>query len=193
MISLKTSLGNVYFYIKGTVIYKISSKDDGTSCAYKGVSGNPSSDNEVVVPQIIVTNNETSAETTYYLTNLISVGDEYSANTFIKQSCESSVAPIAVKEYYEQLCEEQIKKSIINNSTKEFDYWNEHKNLLGIPMWMIKGEGYSISGANQIDFKDTYFNDLKKEVARDQAYNAAENIAKIFGYKVKTLTVQKNS
>ena len=183
MVTLKTSLGTIYFYIKDSVIFNISSNNNGDVCAKKGVSGGGDiQPDEVKVPFIEVTETNTSIITNYFLTNLISDGDAYSSDTFYHH-CDEGTAK-TIPQYYEQLCKEQIVKSIINNPTKEFDYWSTHKQYLGIPMWMIKGEGYTVSGITQITFNESYFNTVKNEVVQEQAYNAAQNMANRFGYKV---------
>jgi hypothetical protein len=181
MVTLKTSLGTIYFYIKDSIIFNISSNNNGDVCAKKGVSGNPQS-NEAKVPFIQVKPTDSSAVTNFFLTDLISDGDAYSSDTFYHH-CDEGTAK-TIPQYYEQLCKEQIVKSIINNPTKEFDYWVEHKQYLGIPMWMIQGEGYTVTGITQITFNESYFNTVKNEVVQEQAYNAAQNMANRFGYKV---------
>ena len=193
MINLESNLRTVYFYIEDNVVFNISSSDNGDICAKKGVSGTPQS-NEAKVPYITVTNTETEAVTNYFLTNLISDGDKYTSNKFKKHSHDGTEKTIP--QYYEQLCEEQLMLDIINNPQKEFDYWKEHKLSLGIPIWMLSGEGYNVTTVTQITFDETYFNSLKNRVVQQQAYNAAQNRTNDFNYKVTStkdnLTVAKN-
>ena len=75
-------------------------------------------------------------------------------------------------------------------------YFNDNKNVFGIPPFMFVNNGYTVSNVNQIEFTERNFDIWKGEVVQEEAYNAA-NKAKEFDYKVTSksedLTVEKTT
>ena len=182
MINLTTFIGNVYFYIKDGVVFDILAYDNGDSCANKGVSGTPNN-KEIQVPSITVQHSSATESTTLYFLSLIKDGDKVSDGIFYKHN-DGESSDMTMSQYYESLCLEEIKKAIAIRPTYEFNDFNENLTILGIPLYMISGQGYTVTGITQITFNETNFNNWKKEVVQDQAYTAAQNVANRFGYKV---------
>ena len=196
MEALNTSLGEVYFYIKNGLIFDIKNYDNGDECAKKGVSSITNSDKDVAVPFFKVTETESQEITNYFLTNFITDGDSYSDGSFYKHNDESQNA-ISIYKYFEKRCEETVKAAIKNYPQEELNFFKKNKNVLNIPPFMIKDNGYTVSSeVSQINL-DTKFNTWKKEVVQQEAWNAANNRANSFNYKVtlnvEELTVEKKS
>lgn len=191
MKALVTKIGEIYFYIQDGTIYKISSKNDDEECAKKGVE-TPTADTEVQVPSIVVTKDE--EETKYFLVDYITSGDKYN-NGFTKHPHTKLAGGKSIAEYYKALCEEEIKKAIENNPTASYKLFENNKSLLGIPLFMIAGEGYTVNGVGQVTFNENVYNSIKKPFAQNAAWEAANKRANEYGYevtlKVKDLTIKK--
>ena len=196
MEALKTNIGEVYFYILDGVVFNVLSYSNGDTCAKKGVSAVTDADKEVLVPSFTVKKDEKT--TTYYLSNLISDGDKYAGGSFTKHPDTEIGGGENINTYYNTLCKEQIKNTIKGRPAADFDFFNENKNLLGIPEFMISGaEGYTVTGVSQITFTKAAFNTMKEEVVKSEAWKAGNSRANDFGYKLTTkeenLTVSKLS
>lgn len=191
MESLKTNIGEIYFYIKNGVVFNVLSYNNGVdSCVRKGVSAVTHDDKEVLVPSFTVVkkiSNEKSATTVYYLSNYISDGDTYASGTFSKDESVKPGAGEGINTYYTTLCKEQIKSAIKGRPAADFEFFNKNKNLLGIPEFMISGaEGYKVTGVSQITFTKADFNTMKEEVVKSEAWKAGNSRANDFGYKLTT-------
>ena len=180
MKALVTKIGEIYFYIQNGTIYKISSKNDDEECAKKGVE-TPTANTEVQVPSIVVTKDE--KETKYFLVDYITSGDKYD-NGFTKHPHTKPAGGQSIAEYYKALCNEEIKKAIENNPTATYKIFENNKSLLGIPLFMIAGEGYTVDGVDQITFNEEVYNSIKKPIAQKAAWDAADKKAREYGYKV---------
>lgn len=185
MKALVTKIGEIYFYIQDGTIYKISSKNDDEECAKKGVE-TPTANTEVQVPSIVVTKGE--EKTKYFLVDYITNGDKYD-NGFTKHPHTKPAGGQSIAEYYKALCNEEIKKAIENNPTATYKIFENNKSLLGIPLFMVAGEGYTVDGVGQITFNEEVYNSIKKPLAQKAAWDAAEKRAKEYGYEV-TLPVE---
>jgi hypothetical protein len=192
MKALVTKIGEIYFYIQDGTIYKISSKNDDEGCAKKGVEIVKDANTEVQVPSIAVTKGE--EETKYFLVDYITNGDKYD-NGFTKHPHTEPAGGQSIAEYYKALCEEEIKKAIENNPTASYKLFENNKSLLGIPLFMIAGEGYTVDGVDQITFNENVYNTIKKPLAQKAAWEAANKKANEYGYEVtlpvKDLTIKK--
>ena len=191
MKALVTKIGEIYFYIQDGTIYKISSKNDDEECAKKGVE-TPTADTEVQVPSIVVTKDE--EETKYFLVDYITSGDKYD-NGFTKHPHTEPAGGQSIAEYYKALCEEEIKKAIENNPTASYKLFENNKSLLGIPLFMIAGEGYTVDGVDQVTFNEEVYNGIKEPLAQKAAWEAANKKANEYGYEVtlevEDLTIEK--
>jgi hypothetical protein len=183
METLKTIIGEVYFYILDGVVFNVLSYSNGDTCVRKGVSAVTDADKEVLVPSFTVKKDRKT--TTYYLSNLISDGDKYDGASFTKHPDAEIGGGENINTYYNTLCKEQIKNAIKGKPAADFDFFNGNKKLLGIPEFMISGaEGYTVTGVSQITFTKAEFDKAKKEVAQSEALKAADSKAREFGYKV---------
>ena len=194
MEALNTSLGKIYFYIKDSVIFDIKGYDNGDVCAKKGVPATTTDPKEVKVPSFVVKDLATSSDTTYFLTNFIADGDSYVNNAFKKHN-DTTADAISIYKYFENRCEETVKAAIKNYPKEELSFFNENKKLIGIPPFMFKNNGYTVSSEiTQIDL-NANFDTWKKEVVQQEAWNAANYRANDFNYEVTSniddLTVAK--
>jgi hypothetical protein len=194
MESLKTNIGEIYFYIKNGVVFDIHSYNDGDECARKGVSAVTSQDKEVLVPSFTVTEKisdgdeeEKTVTTTYFLQNFISDGDTYSNNKFAKDESVNPGGGEEISVYYKTLCEEQIKNAIKRKPAADFEFFINHKELLGIPPFMLTNtDVYTVTGVDTITFDENYFNATKESVVKSEAWKAGNSRAKDFGYELTT-------
>ena len=196
MKTLSTSYISQFYYINTGVIFNIKEYDDGDPCATdsNSISGN--------IPSITVTNTgvTTSKTEKLYLDVYIEDGDTYSSNTFKKTihklSGEETPAETSktFQEYYKDLCEKEIEEGILTNINEDYDWFINHLDVLGVPKFMIKGQGYTVTGVAQFDFTEDYLNTKKLKVVQEQVQIAAEKRAAVFDYKVtNTVTVAKKS
>jgi hypothetical protein len=190
MKNLSNVLKEKYYYLKNGVVYDIlSTKND--DCGKLGVSGNSPTADEVKIPYITVKKDGEEDEYYLFLDAYIEIGDTYNteSNEFKKTSCgeEDKTLPT----YYYDDCVKEIKRQIRINPTAEFKLFNDVKTLLGIPPFMIKNNGYAITGATQIDFTETNFNTYKKAVVKEEALTAANNKANEYNYEATDVTVKK--
>jgi hypothetical protein len=196
MESLKTNIGEIYFYIKNGVVFDVHSYNDGDECVRKGVSAVTSQDKEVLVPSFTVTEKisdgdeeeeEKTVTTTYFLQNFISDGDTYSNNKFAKDESVNPGGGEEINVYYKTLCEEQIKNAIKGKPAADFEFFNNHKELLGIPPFMLTNtDVYTVTGVDTITFDENYFNTTKESVVKSEAWKAGNSRANDFGYKLTT-------
>jgi hypothetical protein len=186
MKALSTELTKKYYYLKNGVVYSIlSTKND--DCGKLGVSGDSPTDDEVKIPYITV---KKGNETPYnlFLDTYIEIGDTYDTE-FKKTSCGESDKSLSA--YYYDECVKEIKRQIRINPTVEYKLFNDVKTLLGIPPFMIKNNGYTITGATQINFTEANFNAYKKAVVEEEALTAANNKANEYNYDATAVTVVK--
>jgi hypothetical protein len=207
MEALKSTIDITYIYLNNNVIFKISPNNNGDPCAKKAVETVKSADTEVAIPYITVNGDK------LFLTNLIEAGDKYTAsNGFTKHddgNCsgitlddgndsgitlddgndsgitldDGNCSGLTLSGYYTKLCEEQIMFAIKSKPTADFYFFNRNKNMLGIPLYMINGQA-TVTGIDQITFDKTYFDNLKNKVVQEEAWKAANNKAREYGYKV---------
>lgn len=180
-----------WYFVKNGVIFDISSSYDGQdSCAFKLEDEN--------LPKISVGVKGETGSTDYYLDCYIERGDTYNAETSafsktihsIEASGESSSS---FTEYFKYLCEEQIKDRVSTYTGKEYPDFSGNTLLLGIPEYMLSGnsKNYEVSGVTQINFTEEMFNEYKVDGLTEKATDSANAILKQFGYKVKTLEIEK--
>ena len=177
MEALKSTIDITYIYINNNVIFKISPNNDGDPCAKKAVETVKSADTEVAIPYITVNGDK------LFLTNLIEAGDKYTASNGFTKHDDGKYSGMTLSKYYAKLCEEQIMFAIKSKPTADFDFFNENKNMLGIPLYMINGQA-TVTSIDQITFNKTYFDNLKNKVVQEEAWNTANNKAREYGYKV---------
>lgn len=176
MEALKSTIDITYIYINNNVIFKISPNNNGDPCAKKAVETVKSASTEVAIPYITVNGDK------LFLTNLIEAGDKYVSSIFKKHE-DGKYSGLTLSEYYAKLCEEQIMLAIKSKPTADFNFFDKNKNMLGIPLYMISGQA-TVTGIGQITFNKTYFDNLKNKVVQEEAWNAANNKAREYGYKV---------
>lgn len=196
MKTLSTSYISQFYYVKTGVIFNIKEYDDGDPCATdsNSISGN--------IPSISVTNTGVTPNKTekLYLDVYIEDGDTYSNKEFKKTIHKLSGGETPAEtsktfqKYYEDLCEKEIENGILTNIDKDYDWFTNHLDVLGVPKFMIKNKGYTVTGVTQIDFTKAYLTTKKNKVVQEEVQNAAEKRAAVFDYKVtNTVTVAKNS
>ena len=192
MEQLKKNYLKQYYYVNNGVIFNVKDYDDGDDCAI--YAEDISND----IPYIIITGQEPAGETPtpykLYLDIYIMDGDTYSGNVFKKKihPDENSTNYVTFQEYYKTLCEKELYLSTLRYFDKDFNWFNENLYLLGIPMYMFAGQGYTVAGISQINFNESYLNTLKNKVAKEETTKAAQKTAKSFGYKVTSeITVEK--
>ncbi len=184
MKTLSTKKIDRWYYVKDGILFKmgyIADKDD------KCVIVNPP------IPRLRVSSLSSGEEITYYLDSLMECGDKYvQPSAEIKSSFvktlhgKTAESEMGFDAYYKLLCEDEIKKNIQVNYNKDYEWFNEDISRLGVPDYMISGHGWTVIGSNiQINFTEEYFNTTKHEIAEKEAYTAAENMAKIYGYQLK--------
>lgn len=189
MKNLSTELKDKYYYLKNGVVYDIlSTKID--DCGKLGVSGDSPTADEVKIPYITV---KKGNETPYYLflDPYIEAGDTYDSETkaFKKSSCGESDKTLGT--YYNEECVREIKNQIRVNQTADYALFNSVKTMLGIPPYMIKNNGYTITGSTQIDFTEANFDTYKSAVVKEEALNAANAKANEYNYKATDVTIAK--
>jgi hypothetical protein len=125
-----------------------------------------------------------SEETKYFLVDYITDGDTYASNAFAKHAHTTPAGGQSIANYYKALCEEEIVKAIANNPSASYSLFENNLSMLGIPLFMIAGAGYTVEGIDQITFNETTFNATKKNLAQEAAWEAADETARKYGYKV---------
>ena len=196
MKTLSASYISQFYYVKTGIIFNIKEYDDGDPCAIdsNSISGN--------IPSITVTNTGVTPSKTekLYLDVYIEDGDTYSSNAFKKtiHKLSGGETPAETSKtfqaYYEDLCEKEIENGILTNIDKDYDWFKRNLYALGVPKFMIKGKGYTVTGVSQIDFTKAYLTAKKNKVVQEEVQNAANKRAAVFDYKVtNTVTVAKNS
>lgn len=197
MKTLSVSYISQFYYINSTgTIFNIEGYNNGDPCAVdsSSISGN--------IPSISVTNTGVTPSKTekLYLDVYIEDGDTYSNNEFKKtiHKLNNAEPPAETsktfQKYYEDLCDKEIENGILTNIDKNYDWFKRNLYALGVPKFMIKGEGYTVTGVSQIDFTKAYLTAKKNKVVQEEVQNAANKRASVFDYKVtNTVTVAKNS
>lgn len=183
----------VYYYIKDKVVYKISLYNDGDSCARYGVSSVTDANKECLIPFIKVRKNGDTEDKTYYLDCYIEDGDKYDNNKFTKHSDKKnsqgeSVNGDEIKTYFENLCKAEIKDAVGKRPKADFQYFNDNKDLLGVPPYMIANNGYTVTGCNQISFTETDFKKYQKDYFNEWVQKEADELAELYGYDKIDLT-----
>lgn len=178
---------NQCYFVKDNVIFEIhsgsSSSDPCAKCA-DSIKDN--------LPSIKVKNNSTSKEDTLYLDIYIKDGDKYASDTFKKTIHSATETEMTFQEYFKKLCEDEIYNGVLRHFDKDLAWFNKHLNALGVPLYMISGQGYTVTGVDQITFNAKYLSDLKDKIVKDEVKKAADSKADEFGYKVTSeIKVQK--
>lgn len=197
MINLLKETTKRYYFVKDKVIFDIKSVYNGNdSCAIK-LGG----DNNDILPSIKVTDVADGLETEYFLDVFITDGDIFNGSgstpTFLKTvHVQPEEAKIPFCDYYKQLCEEQLKSSVLNYYNLDYSWFKENIEKLGIPAWMVKDKGYTVTSKDnpnfeQINFTEDYLDSIKEESVKEAAFNAANNVTKKYGYKVTDVIIQK--
>lgn len=205
MITLKNESTKQYYFVKDNVIFNISSTNSsGDKCAHE-VGGGVNDESLPSINVKLIQGTKVKSDDDYYLDVLISdgdkckemVGDEIKSFEKTDHKTESG---ITFCEYYISLCEEQIKETIINNKNKDYSYYSEHLNELGIPEWMFKNSNesdtyYKVSSSETseeiegIDFTEELYDSLKEKGVIELSLKAANDKAKTFNYIVKNTTL----
>ena len=177
---------NQCYFVKDNVIFEIhsgsSSSDPCAKCA-DSIKDN--------LPSFIV-KDSAGKENTMYLDIYIEDGDKYVSNTFKKTIHSETEKEMTFQEYFKELCEKEIYNGVLSHFDKNFTWFNKHLNALGIPLYMIAGNGYTVTGVEQITFNSSYLTTLKNKIVKDEVKKAADSKADEFGYKVTSeITVQK--
>lgn len=171
-----------YFHFKDNVLYNI---DYTIGCDGKlGVSSVTEATKEVLIPSF------TADDKTYYLDVLLKDGDKLEGDVLKHANCDGSLITLA--EYYRNLCIEEIDNEIRRNPQATFELYNNVPSSLGIPLYMLKGHG-SVSGIEQINFTEAFFDEHKKDVVKKECLKVAEAKANEYSYAINTLTVKKKS
>lgn len=181
MNTLSTSYIQQYYCVKDNTIFEIRgySSDDVCEHSADSISGN--------IPSITVTRTSDSNVQTLYLDIYIKDGDTYSDNIF-KKTIHKSAGSEESKlfgEYYTELCQKEIDFAISTNFDKDWEWFERNLNVLGVPKFMINGQGYTISSncnVSQITFNQTVLNDAKDRIAKDEVTKAAKKRAESLGY-----------
>lgn len=103
--------------------------------------------------------------------------------------------------YFNELCVEAVKEAVMQNYLYTYEDFLENPKKLGIPLYMISSQGYTLeagnSGVEQIEFTREFYNSIKEEGVRERCYKAAQDTAKKYGYEFTTdfedITVEKKS
>lgn len=177
---------NQCYFVKDNVIFEIhsgsSSSDPCAKCADSIKANLPS----------FTVKDSAGKENTMYLDIYIKDGDKYVSNKFKKTIHTDTETEMTFQEYFKALCEDEIYNGVLNHFDKNFTWFNTHLNALGVPMYMITGQGYTVTGVQQITFNETYLNNLKDKIVKDEVKKAADSKADEFGYKVTSeIIVQK--
>lgn len=183
-----------WYYIKDNVIFNISSESNGDICAKH------SEDIKSNIPSIVV--KDTSITTagytgdTLYLDVYIEDGDKYVSSTFKKviHSDDTTTAETdkTFQEYYESLCDDEIKKNVLLYFDKDYTWLNKNIGVLGVPLYVFEGKGYKVTGITQINFTSEYLSDLKDEIALEEVTKAAKGKADNLGYSVTSeITIEE--
>jgi hypothetical protein len=178
-----------YYFVKNEVIFDINGSnlsDDECGKAWSAVT----------LPYVTVQKGSNTATTKYYLDTYIQVGDKYKtvegAETFMKAIHKGNVvytgtteAESSFTEYYKALCEYDIKTDIeANFKMKNSDIVAKKGTLFHVPAWMIKGNGYTVTGITQINITENYVATKKKEIVQEAAYKAASDAVKYYNYNM---------
>ena len=203
MIKLNTTSTKQYYFIKNGVIFNIASSYDGFDrCAIEMGGGvNDDSLPSIYVEQYRGDNLISTAS--YYLDTLIKDGDTYKKESeesekpvfkHTKHSAENPDSEEASEEFYEyfiELCKQEIGKTIIDNPTKDFEYFSSNLDKLGVPLYVIEGTGYNVYDSKgstakkaQITFDEEAYNEYKKKGVLEKVYESANKEAKKYSYKL---------
>ena len=186
MKNLSTSYISQYYYVNTGVIFNIKSYDDGDPCAIysNSISGS--------IPSITMSKGDEIQK--LYLDVYIEDGDTYKSNVFKKTVHGEVEESVTFTEYYRRLCEKEMEKGILNNIGEDYAWFENNLSVLGIPMYMIEGQGYTVTGVSQFVFNEETLNAKKLKVAQEQVQEAAEKRADVLGYKVTNqVTLEKKS
>lgn len=170
---------NQCYFVKDNVIFDIhsgsSSSDPCAKCADSIKDNLPS----------FTVKDSAGKENTMYLDIYIKDGDKYTSDEF-KKTIHSSTGEteMTFQAYFKELCEDEIYNGVLNHFDKNFTWFNKHINALGVPLYMIAGKGYTVTGVEQITFNSSYLTTLKKKIVKDEVEKAASNKANEYGYKL---------
>ena len=111
-----------------------------------------------------------------------------------KHSAENPDSEEASEEFYEyfiELCKQEIGKTIIDNPTKDFEYFSSNLDKLGVPLYVIEGTGYNVYDSKgstakkaQITFDEEAYKEYKKKGVLEKVYESANKEAKKYSYKL---------
>ena len=159
---------NQCYFVKDNVIFEIhsgsSSSDPCAKCA-DSIKGN--------LPSIIVKDNSITRQgytgDTLYLDIYIKDGDKYVSGKFKKTIHSSSgETEMTFQEYFKKLCEDEIYNGVLNHFDKDFTWFNNHINALGVPLYMISGNGYTVTGVEQITFNSDDLTTWKNKIVKEK-------------------------
>lgn len=180
MKALNQTVLPLYYHFKDGVIYLI---DGSIGCDGKlGVSSVTESDKEVLIPSF------TADGKTYYLDVLLGIGDKLDGDTLKHSNCDGTLTTLP--EYYRSICIDEIDNEIRRNPQATFELYNNVPSSLRIPLYMLKGHG-TVSGIEQINFTEAFFDERKKDVVKNECLKVAEVKANEYSYAINTLTVDK--
>jgi hypothetical protein len=170
---------NQCYFVKDNVIFEIhsgsSSSDPCAKCADSIKANLPS----------FTVKDSTGKENTMYLDIYIKDGDKYVSNKF-KKTIHSSTGETEMEfqAYFKKLCEDEIYNDVLSHFDKNFTWFSKHLNALGVPLYMIAGKGYTVTGVEQITFNSSYLTTLKNKIVKDEVKKAADSKSDEFGYKL---------
>ena len=172
---------NQAYFVKEGVVYDIKKAYTGNdACANKAEKIADK------LPVIKVTNNETSAATTYYLDSFIADGDKFNGTVFKKtKHSETEEKEITMQAYFKELVEEEISALIKTYFTKSFSWFNDNLVRLGIPAYALKGKGFNVEGTEfeQVEFNEEYFNEAKCKAVKDEIIRKANEVLDTYKYE----------
>lgn len=209
MIRLNTTPLNQYYYIKNNIVYKISPNETDDSCPDEIV------DNDLEnLPYVEVWQEDEDSEssqepnkTIYCLDSLIGIGDYYINDTFMRTPTTSTTSCNGIKSDYfsyfrDTICDEQIKETIRNYYSVDYDYFKSNPFKLGVPTWIIEipkedddeEESYvnkyafnvrndTNQDSSTITFSQDYFDSAKEASTIDAIKTAGNKI--LAKYKIK--------
>lgn len=198
-LNLNKAISSKYYFVQDDVIFNISSSNPSNDDCAVYISKDKNAD---IVPKLVVTYKQKSTPDTYYFDNHIEDGDKLVSKTTFKKvshipTMEHGKEYSSFFEYYTDVCKYVISNSITSNYSRTYEYINENKNVLGIPMWMFKDEDitleYNGTKVEGIDFTEELYNELKDTMVKHLIREAAEKTAMKYEYEVKTLEAQKKS
>ena len=202
MVTLSENTTKRFYFVKDNVIFNISYTNPSEDSCAKEIGGGKHDDS---IPFITV-KKEGEDDKKFYLDVLVQDGDTCTPNgeefTFkhtVHSKNEGDETEGKFSDYYLQLCNEQIVEAIKGNLKKDYEYFTSNLNRLGIPLWMLQGQDYTIENSEgsgdfaQVNFTEEMYDGIKSNEVMKLSLDAANKKAGDYSYKVlnETLEMQK--